>query len=56
MAGRLHGAEMARAEWAREGRVQRQTIRADISYATHRSNTIYGGLVIKVWIVNKEIF
>ena len=40
--GRLNGAEIARAEWAREGRVPLQTIRADISYATHRANTIYG--------------
>ena len=44
----------ARAEWAREGRVPLQTIRADISYATHRANTIYGVLGIKVWIFNKE--
>jgi len=56
VAGRLNGAEIARAEWAREGRVPFQTIRADISYATHRANTIYGVLGIKVWIFNKEIF
>lgn len=56
VAGRLNGAEIARAEWAREGRVPLQTIRADISYATHRANTIYGVLGIKVWIFNKEIF
>jgi len=55
VAGRLNGAEIARAEWAREGRVPLQTIRADISYATHRANTIYGVLGIKVWIFNKEI-
>ena len=54
VAGRLNGAEIARAEWAREGRVPLQTIRADISYATHRANTIYGVLGIKVWIFNKE--
>ena len=53
--GRLNGAEIARAEWAREGRVPLQTIRADISYATHRANTIYGVLGIKVWIFNKEL-
>ena len=40
VAGRLNGAEIARAEWAREGRVPLQTLRADISYATHRANTI----------------
>jgi len=56
VAGRLNGAEIARAEWAREGRVPLQTIRADISYATHRANTIYGVLGIKVWVFNKEIF
>jgi small subunit ribosomal protein S3 len=56
VAGRLNGAEIARAEWAREGQVPLQTIRADISYATHRANTIYGVLGIKVWIFNKEIF
>jgi len=55
VAGRLNGAEIARAEWAREGRVPLQTIRADISYATYRANTIYGVLGIKVWIFNKEI-
>jgi small subunit ribosomal protein S3 len=54
VSGRLNGAEIARAEWAREGRVPLQTIRADISYATHRANTIYGVLGIKVWIFNKE--
>lgn len=56
VAGRLNGAEIARAEWAREGRVPLQTIRADISYATQRANTIYGVLGIKVWIFNKEIY
>jgi small subunit ribosomal protein S3 len=48
ISGRLNGAEIARAEWIREGRVPLQTIRADISYATHRANTIYGVLGIKV--------
>lgn len=55
VSGRLNGAEIARAEWAREGRVPLQTLRADISYATHRANTIYGVLGIKVWIFKKEI-
>jgi|TARA_B110001452_G_scaffold113919_1_gene94478 small subunit ribosomal protein S3 len=55
VSGRLNGAEIARAEWAREGRVPLQTLRADISYATHRANTVYGVLGIKVWIFNKEI-
>lgn len=56
VAGRLNGAEIARAEWAREGRVPLQTLRADISYATYRANTIYGVLGIKVWVFNKEVF
>lgn len=54
VAGRLNGAEIARAEWVRDGRVPLQTIRANISYSTHRANTIYGVLGIKVWIFNKE--
>ena len=53
--GRLNGAEIARAEWVREGRVPLQTLRADISYATLQAHTIYGVLGIKVWIFNKEI-
>jgi len=55
VSGRLNGAEMARTEWVREGRVPLQTLRADISYATYQAHTIYGVLGIKVWIFNKEI-
>lgn len=55
VSGRLNGAEIARAEWIREGRVPLQTLRADISYATQKAFTIYGVLGIKVWIFNKEI-
>ena len=55
VSGRLNGAEIARAEWVRDGRVPLQTLRADISYATQRANTTYGVLGIKVWIFNKEI-
>ena len=55
VSGRLNGAEIARAEWVREGRVPLQTLRADISYTSERANTIYGVLGIKVWIFNKEI-
>ena len=54
VSGRLNGAEIARAEWAREGRVPLQTLRADISYATHRANTIYGVLGVKVWLFKGE--
>lgn len=55
VSGRLNGAEIARAEWVREGRVPLQTLRADISYATQKAFTIYGVLGIKVWIFNREI-
>ena len=55
IAGRLNGAEMARTEWIREGRVPLQTLRADIDYAEKRANTIYGVLGIKIWLFNGEI-
>jgi|TARA_B100000459_G_C8541159_1_gene185053 small subunit ribosomal protein S3 len=55
VSGRLNGAEIARAEWVREGRVPLQTIRANISYATHEALTTYGILGIKVWIFDKEL-
>lgn len=54
VSGRLNGAEIARAEWVREGRVPLQTLRADISYASQKAFTTYGVLGIKVWIFNKE--
>jgi len=50
IAGRLNGAEIARIEWAREGRVPLQTLRAYIDYATYPAQTIYGVLGIKVWV------
>ena len=55
VSGRLNGAEMARSEWIREGRVPLQTLRADIDYATTEANTIYGVLGIKVWLFKSEI-
>lgn len=55
VSGRLNGAEMARSEWIREGRVPLQTLRADIDYATQEANTIYGILGIKVWLFKTEI-
>ena len=54
ISGRLNGAEIARHEWAREGRVPLHTIRADIDYATARAQTIYGILGIKVWVCKGE--
>ena len=55
VSGRLNGAEIARNEWIREGRVPLQTLRADIDYATQEANTIYGVLGIKVWLFKSEI-
>ena len=55
VSGRLNGAEIARSEWVREGRVPLQTLRADIDYATAEANTIYGVLGIKVWLFKSEI-
>jgi small subunit ribosomal protein S3 len=55
-AGRLAGAEMARTEWYREGRVPLQTIRADIDYGTTTAHTKYGVIGIKVWIFKGEIY
>jgi len=53
--GRLGGAEIARSEWYREGRVPLHTLRADIDYATHEALTTYGILGIKVWIFKGEV-
>ena len=55
VSGRLNGAEIARNEWIREGRVPLQTLRADIDYATTEANTIYGVLGIKIWLFKSEI-
>jgi small subunit ribosomal protein S3 len=55
VSGRLNGAEIARSEWIREGRVPLQTLRADIDYARQEANTIYGVLGIKVWLFKSEI-
>jgi len=53
--GRLGGAEIARTEWYREGRVPLHTLRADIDYATHEAATTYGIIGVKVWIFKGEI-
>ena len=53
--GRLGGAEIARSEWYREGRVPLHTLRADIDYATSEAATTYGIIGIKVWIFKGEI-
>lgn len=56
VAGRLAGAEIARTEWYREGRVPLHTIRADIDYGFAEAKTTYGVIGIKVWIYKGEIF
>lgn len=55
VAGRLNGAEIARTEWTREGRVPLHTLRADIDYAYRTARTVYGVLGVKVWIFKGEI-
>ena len=53
--GRLNGAEIARTEWTREGRVPLHTLRADIDYASKTADTTYGILGVKVWVFKGEI-
>ena len=54
-AGRLNGAEIARSEWYREGRVPLHTLRADVDYALAEANTTYGIIGVKVWIFKGEV-
>jgi small subunit ribosomal protein S3 len=56
VSGRLNGAEIARSEWSREGRVPLHTLRADIDYGFAEAKTTYGIIGIKVWIFKGEIF
>nr|YP_011007551.1 30S ribosomal protein S3 [Syringoderma abyssicola]WAM64980.1 30S ribosomal protein S3 [Syringoderma abyssicola] len=55
IAGRLNGAEIARTEWVREGRVPLQTLRADIGYCYKTAQTAYGILGIKIWLFKNEV-
>ena len=55
VSGRLGGAEIARTEWYREGRVPLHTLRADIDYATSEAHTTYGVIGVKVWIFKGEV-
>jgi len=50
LSGRLNGAEIARSEWVRAGRVPLQTLRANLDYSYKTANTIYGIIGVKVWI------
>lgn len=54
--GRLNGAEIARSEWYREGRVPLHTLRADIDYGTAEAMTTYGIIGIKVWVFKGEVY
>ncbi len=56
LSGRLDGAEMARYEWLKGGRVPLQTLRADVDFARGRAHLPYGDLGIKVWIYRGEVF
>ncbi|MGF1529628.1 MAG: 30S ribosomal protein S3 [Candidatus Competibacterales bacterium] len=56
IAGRLNGAEIARSEWSREGRVPLHTLRAYIDYGFAEAHTTYGVIGIKVWVFKGEVF
>src|SRR5690625_1682030 len=56
VAGRLNGAEIARSEWYREGRVPLHTLRADVDYGFAQASTQYGIIGVKVWVYKGEIF
>jgi small subunit ribosomal protein S3 len=56
ISGRLNGAEIARSEWIKEGKMPLQTLRADIDYATAEAPTIYGIIGVKVWLYKGESF
>ncbi|MGN8159356.1 30S ribosomal protein S3 [Salinisphaera sp. RV14] len=56
VAGRLNGAEIARTEWYRDGRVPLHTLRADIDYGLAEAKTTYGVIGVKVWIFKGEVF
>jgi len=56
VSGRLGGAEMARTEQYKEGRIPLHTLRADIDYAVSESNTVYGKIGIKIWIFKGEVY
>jgi small subunit ribosomal protein S3 len=56
ISGRLNGAEMARSETYKDGRIPLSTFRADIDYALHEAHTTYGRLGIKVWIMKGEVY
>lgn len=56
LSGRLGGAEIARSEWMKEGRVPLHTLRSDIDYGFTAANTSFGAIGVKVWVFNGEIY
>ena len=56
VSGRMNGAEIARSEWYREGRVPLHTFRADIDYGLAEAKTTYGVIGVKVWVFRGEVF
>ena len=56
VSGRLNGTEIARKEWLKQGRMPRQTIRADIDYAQYEAHCTYGVIGVKVWIYKGDKF
>lgn len=56
ISGRLNGAEMARSETYKDGRIPLSTFRADIDYALHEAHTTYGRIGVKVWIMKGEVY
>jgi small subunit ribosomal protein S3 len=56
VSGRLNGAEIARTEWYREGRVPLHTLRASVDYAVGEARTTYGIIGVKVWVFTGEVF
>lgn len=56
LSGRLGGAEIARSEWMKEGRVPLHTLRSDIDYGFAAANTSFGAIGVKVWVFNGEIY
>ena len=56
ISGRLNGAEMARSEQYKQGRIPLHTFRADVDYALSEAQTVYGKIGIKVWIFKEEVY
>ena len=55
VSGRLGGAEIARSEWAKEGRIPLQTLRADVQYGFAEADTVMGKIGVKVWVFKSDL-